>query len=145
MHPAKRFEIFTPRQHGLMLSLQLFLKSRFLTFTTRPGRLATIVGKKRDPRIQDPVIFSGKIRKNRKNSEKQKKFGKILFFQKTQEKFEKIWKNTLKNLENTLKNSEKQRKKFENQEKQKKFGKIEKIRKNRKNSENTFKNSKKYW
>ena len=29
-----------------------------------------IVGKKRDPRIQDPVIFSGKIRKNRKNSEK---------------------------------------------------------------------------
>ena len=29
-----------------------------------------IVGKKRDHRILDPLFFSGKIRKNRKNSEK---------------------------------------------------------------------------
>merc|ERR1712243_333077 len=70
---------------------------------------AIIVGKKRDPRIQDPVIFSSKIRKNRKNSEK-------YFFPK--------------NLGKIRKNSEKY---FE------KFGKIAKknlkIRKNRKNSE----------
>jgi len=51
-----------------------------------------IVGKKRDPRIQDPVIFSGKIRKNRKKSEK-------YFFPKKREKLEKIRKNTLKNFE----------------------------------------------
>ena len=31
---------------------------------------AAIVGKKRDHRILDPLFFSGKIRKNRKNSEK---------------------------------------------------------------------------
>ena len=30
----------------------------------------SIVGKKRDHRILDPLFFSGKIRKNRKNSEK---------------------------------------------------------------------------
>ena len=52
-----------------------------------------IVGKKRDPRIQDPVIFSGKIRKNRKNWGKKKKFGKILFpkkLRKNSKKFGKI-------------------------------------------------------
>merc|ERR1712173_56849 len=92
---------------------KLYKKNRWFG----PGE--RIVGKKRDPRIQDPVIFSGKIRKNRK------KFGKI----------EKIRKNTFfpKNLGKIQKNSEKY---FE------KFGKILKknlkIRKNRKNSEKYF-------
>ena len=52
-----------------------------------------IVGKKRDHRILDPLFFSGKIRKNRKNSEKYffpKKLGKI---RKNSEKyFEKFGK-----------------------------------------------------
>ena len=97
-----------------------------------------IVGKKRDPRIQDPVIFSGKIRKNRKNSEKQKKFGKILFSKKLRknsekyfEKFGNYWRDLKK-------------KKGPHSNLVKKFGKIPKIRKNTlKNSENT-ENSEKY-
>ena len=46
------------------------LKRELLKIFTYYTPSRGIVGKKRDPRIQDPVIFSGKIRKNRKNSEK---------------------------------------------------------------------------
>merc|ERR1712074_213091 len=70
---------------------------------------AIIVGKKRDHGILDPMIFSGKIRKNRINSEKYC-VGEV---------FQIIWKN--------IKNSRKNTKKFGKI--QKKFGKI------RKNSE----------
>merc|ERR1712121_560581 len=95
--------------------------SSFFCFSANGRRLPSleigIVGKKRDFGILDPVIFSGKIRKNRKNSEKYfQKFGKILVKPKKRSslKFgEKIRKNT----ENSKKYPEK-------------VGKILKIRKN---------------
>merc|ERR1712101_28990 len=103
--------------------------------------------KKRDPRIQDPVIFSGKIRKNseknlkirknRKNSEKYfQKFGKILVRPKKKKKKKKK-RSSLKFGGKIRKNTENSEKYFE------KFGKILKIRK--KTRKKTFKNSEKYW
>merc|ERR1712213_189490 len=53
-----------------------------LTLSSIAHCLPGIVGKKRDHRILDPLFFSGKIRKNRKNSEKLKKIRKNTFFQK---------------------------------------------------------------
>ena len=58
--------------------------------------LADIVGKKRDHRILDPLIFSGKIRKNRKNPEKYF-LGK--FFRKYEKNSEKYEKNSEKYFE----------------------------------------------
>ena len=80
-----------------------------------------IVGKKRDLGILDPMIFSGKIRKNTKNQDK--------YFVGEVEKKLRIRKNT-----------EKQEKYSEKQEKYSgKFGKIVmkkfEIRKNNENSE----------
>ena len=72
----------------------------FVIFTSSCS-LQGIVGKKRDHRILDPLIFSGKIRKNTKSQEKYF-LGKV---------FRKVRKNTLKNQEKQF------RKKFESQEK----------------------------
>jgi len=52
-----------------------------------------IVGKTRDLGILDPIIFSGKIRKNRKKSEKYS-LGEV---------FKKNWKNTKKKIGKILK------------------------------------------
>merc|ERR1712074_454435 len=81
---------------------------------------AIIVGKKRDHGILDPMIFSGKIRKNRINSEKYC-VGEV---------FQKIWKNTKK--------TRKIRKNWEKYEFF--FGKIKKNRKKLRRNRNIWKN-----
>ena len=78
------------------------------------------VGKKRDHMILDPLIFSGKIRKNRKSQEEYF-VGKV---------FRKLRKNTKKLGKILKKISKNSFEKIENQEKQKTLGKIPKIRKN---------------
>ena len=64
--------------------------------------LIGIVGKKRDHGILAPMIFSGKIRKNRINSEKYC-VGEV---------FQKNWKNTKKSWKNTKKFRKIRRKKI---------------------------------
>ena len=81
-----------------------------------PSGFQSIVGKKRDHRILDPLIFSGKIRKNTKNPEK-------CFLGKFFRKYEKNQKNTKKIRKNTMK-------KGPHSNLGKKLGKILKIRKN---------------
>ena len=112
------------------------MAQRVKTSSSHP---TSIVGKKQDLGILDPVIFSGKIRKNRKKSEK-------YFLGKFFRKYEKKSENYEKNSEKYEKNSEKYFEKFGKiqvrpKEKKgphsiqgKKFGKISKIQKNTENS-----------
>ena len=82
-------------------------KRRFWQFSIAPPKkfqMADIVGKKRDLRMLDPMIFSGKIRKNRKSLEKyfvSKFFGKL---RKDTKKLGKILKKIRKNSLEKIKN-----------------------------------------